>query len=336
MFTRIDEILKKSKDGQGINEEEALTLLKEIRPDSEKFTRLLYIADQQSKDFFNGVGEVHGQIGLNQDKCSKNCKFCNFANDNFKEQASQLSDSEILRRLEELLDAGIGSLSLMTTADFPFDEYVRIGQMIIDKTKGQVLLFGNWGDITLEQAKVLKKVGFTFYYHALRLREGIDTEIRRGKRIESMRNVKKAGLLLGSCLEPIGPEHTYEEIVDLLEEMKNLDIRFMATMKRIVTPNSLYEMQEEITDLEFAKITAVTRLYFGKRLLTMAAHEPSGLCLNAGANFLVAESGTNPRDGERETSNNRGLSVVECQKLLSENGYKVFRGDFLERYNGMV
>jgi len=107
-------------------------------------------------------------------------------------------------------------------------------------------------------------------------------------------------------------------------------------MKRIVTPNSLYEMQEEITDLEFAKITAVTRLYFGKRLLTMAAHEPSGLCLNAGANFLVAESGTNPRDGERETSNNRGLSVVECQKLLSENGYKVFRGDFLERYNGMV
>lgn len=310
-----------------------LFLLKEIEVDSPLFYHMLKSADTMSRRYFKGYGEVHGQVGINRDKCSMNCQFCDFAEVNFgNKEGTQLSDEIILKRVYDLLDAGVGSISLMSTADLPFEEYQRIGQMIMDATDGRAILFGNWGDLDYGQAKALKEIGFRFYYHALRLREGIDTGIMRYKRIETMKNIHAVGLLLGSCLEPIGPEHTYEEIVDLLVEMKALNVVYMATMKRIATPNSRFKDLGEISDMEFAKITAVTRLFFGRQLLTMAAHEPSALCLKSGANFLVAEVGTNPRDNKLETEENRGLSAGRCEEMLSLAGYKVFKGDFLQRY----
>jgi len=335
MKKQIQYILNKGLEGQGLNEEEALLLLKNIDIGTSIYEDLLDKAHRLSQNTFKGFGEIHGQIGMNSGPCSKNCKFCFFAEINHDGSESyQLKEQDIINQVKVLENLGVGSISLMATADLEFSDYLAAGKLLSQHAKN-TLLFGNWGDLNLEQAVTLKETGFTFYYHALRLREGIDTEIRRKERIETMKNVTRAGMILGSCLEPIGPEHTYEEIVDTLDLLKELDVRFMATMKRIPTVNSCYADTDPISDEEFAKITAVTRLYFGDQLLTMAAHEPSLLCLKAGANFLITESGTNPRDCEEETENGRGLSYSRCQNMLEEAGYKNFKGDFLQRYNDM-
>jgi len=335
MKDRFNYVVDKAREGLGLSEEEALFLLKNVALESEEFKILIDAADAVSKKGFNNFGEIHGQVGINNGPCSKNCKFCFFAEVNHDGSSTyQLTDKEIIDQTQVLKDMGVGSISLMSTADMKFEEYLRIGQLVRTEVE-DALLFGNWGDLELKEAVALKEAGFTFYYHALRLREGIDTEITRRKRIETMKNVTKVGMLLGSCLEPIGPEHTYEEIVDTLGVMKDLDVRFMATMKRIATPNSCYTQVGEISNEEFAKLTAVTRLYFGKQLLTMAAHEPTELCLCAGANFLITEVGTNPRDDKEQTELGRGLSYKQCEAMLNAAGYQNYKGDFLTRYNEM-
>ena len=57
-------------------------------------------------------------------------------------------------------------------------------------------------------------MGVEGIYHVCRLREGTDTELRPEDRIATMRHAKEAGLKVFTCCEPIGPEHTVDELVD--------------------------------------------------------------------------------------------------------------------------
>ena len=68
----------------------------------------------------------------------------------------------------------------------------------------------------------LKEAGFDGAYHIVRLREGTDTQIPREKRIATLDAITKAGLDLYYCVEPIGPEHTYEELVDEMLRARNI------------------------------------------------------------------------------------------------------------------
>ena len=326
-------IIAKGRDGKGLSKSEALELLEEIDNKSDLFNILLSAANQLSRKQFSSKGEVHAQIGLNWDNCQNNCQFCFFSEElNHISNPKYLEKEEIIRKAIEFDSLKVGSISLMATADYKFEKYLDIGKSVSTSLKNKTPLFGNWGDIDISQAKELKKSGFTYYYHALRLGEGQVTKLNPKDRIETIKNAHKAGLLVGSCLEPIGPEHTYREIVELLEIMKELKISWMATMKRVNVEGSPLSKYGEITDEEFAKITAVTRLFYGKTLFTMAAHEPKDICLRSGANFLVAESGTNPRDKEMETSSNRGFDVERCKKLLANQGYKIHKGNIDSRY----
>jgi biotin synthase len=48
----------------------------------------------------------------------------------------------------------------------------------------------------------------------------------------------------------------------------------------------------------------------------------------AGANFITAESGANPRDNQGDTSKNRGMDMARCRKMLFECGFDyIRRGD---------
>lgn len=327
------QILTKAMVGQGLEKEEALALLNNVSVQGEEFDKLLNVADQLTRLQFNNMGEVHAQIGLNWGKCSNNCQFCTFSEElgNVKKDF-EIPYEDILNRAKEFKLLKVGSISLMATADYSFEDYVKMGKKLHKDLDKEMPLFANWGDITLEQAKELRDAGFAYYYHALRLGEGNVTKILPETRIQTIKNAHEAGLLVGSCLEPIGPEHTYEEMMDILEILKDNNVSWMATMKRNKVENSPLNVHGEITDEEFAKITAVTRIYFGNKLFTMAAHEPKEICLRAGANFLVAETGTNPRDGEHETSENRGLSVEDCRNFLKSSGYEVYEADVDERY----
>jgi biotin synthase len=260
------QLIEKASRGKGLLNEEALYLLNTVPTKGDLFLLLLKTANRLTRQQFNNTAEIHAQIGLNWDTCSNSCQFCYFSEDlKNVSKKRELSEAEVIEKAKEFESYNVGSISLMATADFDFDKYLNISRTVRKHVK--TVLFGNHGDLTIEMAREIKKVGFSFYYHALRLGEGKVTKLEREKRLLTMSNARRVGLLVGSCLEPIGPEHSYEEIISILDEMRNQGVAWMATMKRISVSNSPLNSYGEISDEEFAKITAVTRLYYGNKII---------------------------------------------------------------------
>ena len=97
--------------------------------------------------------------------------------------------------------------------------------------------------------------------------------------------VRGAGLELYYCVEPIGPEHTHQELVDEMLRIRDYPVGVMAVMKRIAVPGTPLGSQGEISAAQLAKICAVTTLT-ARPPRAMCVHEPDELCLMAGANQI--------------------------------------------------
>jgi len=323
----IESILKRTENGDGLSREEAITLLREIECGSREMYLLMYAADRLSRKQFGNKGEIHAQIGLNWGPCSKNCDFCVFGEKHgIASETIELEEDEVVRRAREFERAGANAIFLMTIADYEFSKFLEIGKSVRKAIDRNMPLVANIGDFGPAEAEELVEAGFTAIYHVIRLREGINTQIDPQVRMRTIRAAKDAGLDLSFCVEPIGPEHTPEELVDAIFLGKELAPTVMATMRRIAVPATpLYE-GGQIPEIELAKIEAVTRLVMGKDIMAMGVHEPNVPSLLAGCNQIYAETGPNPRDTEEETSRGRGRTVDACKQMLWEVGYQTFTG----------
>ena len=141
-----------------------------------------------------------------------------------------------------------------------------------------------------------------------------------------MRAILQAGLRLAYCVEPIGQEHTVEEIVEKAFIGKEYGVWFSGAMRRIPVAGTALASRGTISELELAKIVAVVRLVMGDSVRAHCTHEPNLPSLLAGANLIWAESGSNPRDSQEETTKGRGLTAAQCGQLLRDAGYEVRGG----------
>lgn len=64
------------------------------------------------------------------------------------------------------------------------------------------------------------------------MREGIDTTIKPETRINTLNAVRDAGLELYYCVEPIGPEHSYDELATEMLRARDYGVQVMAVMRR--------------------------------------------------------------------------------------------------------
>ncbi|MGI8550573.1 MAG: hypothetical protein ACR2PL_07230 [Dehalococcoidia bacterium] len=132
--------------------------------------------------------------------------------------------------------------------------------------------------------------------------------------------IQEEGLDLRYCVEPVGPEHSDEEIVDQMCLAREFSAGILSVMRRIPVPGTKFEHAGQVTESAIAKIVAISRLFLGTRIRQMGVHEPSLVSLRAGAHRICAEVGMNPRDRAVDTSQGRGLSVVACERMLWEAG----------------
>jgi biotin synthase len=214
----------------------------------------------------------------------------------------------------------------MTTADYPFDRYIEIAKAVRNELSSKMPMVANLGDFGRDEADQLVDAGFQGIYHVQRLREGSDTSIEPEKRVRTIETATHAGLDLSYCVEPIGPEHSVEELVDEMFRGKQLGAVNLASMWRVPVPGLPLSSFGKISELRLAKAVAVTRLVVGDSIRAMGVHEPRILPLAAGANQIYAETGPNPRDTAEDTSEGRGFSVEACKKLLTEAGYTPLEG----------
>lgn len=315
------ELIEKARKGRGLDREEALELLAGTRPGSKEMYLAMHAADQVSRRQFGNIGGALAQIGVDWSPCPANCGFCAFAESSgVVREPFRLGSEEVARSSKALVAEGATGVSIMTTASYPFDSVLDVGKAVRAAGRGFALV-ANIGDIGTSQAIELGKAGFTGIYHCVRLGEGRDTGLDPAARRATIRAAKDAGLMVFSCIEPIGPEHEPEEIISLVYEHLGLGVDALATMRRHAVPGTPLAAKGTITEAELARISSIVRLACGAEIISFGNHEASALPLVSGANTITAEVWSNPRKGD--LTEVAGASVAEARRKLWEAGWSV-------------
>ena len=323
---KIGSILDKALAGEEINRPEAVELMK-IDENSHEIYALMSAANTLTTQQFGNRGEVYAQIGINMWPCPKSCAFCSFGERwNLIKSSVEFSPGEVAARAKAFEEAGANAIFLMTTADYPFDRYVEVARTVREVISPNMPMVANIGDFGPEQAEELLDAGFQGVYHVSRLREGQDTEIDPEVRLQTFKAIRDSNLALGYCVEPIGPEHSAEELAEEMFRGKEYEAVNHASMWRVPVSGVPLAKLGQISQWSLAKVVAVTRIVAGASIKAMGVHEARILPLRTGANQIYAETGPNPRDTIEDTSKGIGLSVEACKNLLKEAGYTPLEG----------
>jgi biotin synthase len=322
----VEDIVHKVSDGYPLEREDIIYLLR-IDHQSIDATFIRSAADAITRVASKGKAEVHAQIGLNHSSCPNNCSFCAFAAKNgvFK-STKELSIEETVQSALRAEADGANAIFFMTTHDYPFQKYIEISKAVKSKLKPETVMIANIGDFGYKESRQLKGAGYTGIYHAVRMGEGRDTRIDPQVRLNTIRVARESGLLIGTCVEPIGPEHSIEEIAEKILIGREINPCYSGAMRRINIPGSELERYGMISEHRLAFLVAVVRLAMGKDLIGNCTHEPNLLGAVAGANLFWAEVGTNPRDTESETSKGRGMDVKSCMEMFKETDFNILQG----------
>jgi biotin synthase len=322
----IEDLLKKSIDGANFSHDELVQMLSYSSDSSETY-RIMAESNRISKELTGNQAEIHAQFALNLAPCSCNCMFCSFAKANnvFKDETRINTETAVIYARQFEAD-GANAVYVMTTAHYPLSLFIEISQEVRRHLKASTLMIANVGDQTLENARKIKEAGYAGVYHAMRLREGKDTGLNPAARMETMRNFQEAGLVVGTCVEPVGPEHSNEELADMILFTASLAPAYSGAGRRISIPGTQMAELGMITELRMAQIAAVTRLGMPRTVKGNCTHEPCTLGGMAGANLFWAEVGANPRDTQEKTEEGRGETVPSCRTIFEECGWKTWEG----------
>ena len=320
---KIDELIGKvCKENLQLNADEILQLLS-ISTQTDEFYQLLRASNAYTRITLKNRGYVFVQIGLNAEPCSGNCLFCSMGASHYSmpEQWRKKS-KEVVEEIKRIDQKKVDDIFLMTTADYSFEDYLEVVSTVKPLLDEHVRLVANIGDFNEKQAMLLKRAGLTGAYHVNRLREGIDTSIDVSTRLKTLDIIKQTGLELYYCIEPIGKEHSYKELLTEILRARNLQPEVMAVMRRVNFPGSPLSERGMITAIELVKIAAVTNLVV-QPTRAMNLHESEQMSLLAGVNQLYAEVGANPRDTCDRTELSRGISIDKARQLFWDAAYTI-------------
>lgn len=323
---QVSDIIARALDDHELSSEQ-LAALFETPLFTKESALILAAGRHKAEQATAGKAEVHAQVGVNIARCPRNCKFCSFAacNELF-EQESELSPEDIVAAALRAEAAGANAVYLMITANYPFGKFVEIGAEVRRALRPETPLVGNLGDFSLKQAHRLKDAGFAGVYHAVRMGEGRDTDIPVQRRLETFANVHEAGLFLGNCVEPVGPEHTTGELIEKTLIARAANPIFCGSARRILLPGTELATLGTVSKARMAQLIAVVRLAMPRSVFGNCTHEPDVYGAAAGASLLWAEAGSNPRDTKTETEGQHGMTTPDCRECLWEAGWNVLDG----------
>ncbi|NJB68473.1 biotin synthase [Desulfobaculum xiamenense] len=326
MTIDIHDILKQSRDAVPFSRQQIIDMLA-LSPSSPEAYLIMAEAARISRELTGDRAEIHAQFALNLAPCPKNCAYCSFAAMNkVFPKPMKLTVEQAVEHATLLEEQGANAVYMMVTANYSFDEFCEVTTEVRRHLRPETVLIGNLGDQTSDTAPRLRDAGLDGVYHALRLREGIDTGIDPELRKQSIRAFQDAGLVVGTCVEPVGPEHTNDELADMILFTASINPAFSGAARRITIPGTAIAKRGMISELRMAHIVAVARLAMPRSVIGNCTHEPYSLGAAAGANLFWAELGANPRDIRENTEEGRGFTVAKCHDLFRDADCGVLDG----------
>lgn len=314
----------KALDGSDLTYEEIVGLLSVDNLSPEAFA-IQQAGREITSRLCNGKAEVHAHVGLDAGSCPMDCQYCSFAVSNgiFKEHVIHPIEKVVADALELEAD-GANALYLVTTVLYGQDRFLETAAQVRSALKTDIPLVANIPDFDDGYARELAAIGINGVYHVIRLGEGTYTRCNIDRRMRTMQAARKAGLAVGNCIEPIGPEHTPEEIANLVMLAREVGVAFSGAMRRNTVPGSVFEQHGNIPYGRLATYAGAIALATGTQIAGNCTHEPSQLCAQAGANIMWASRGTDPRDTTAETQ--RGYSVGQVRDIYFETDWQLHEG----------
>ena len=240
---RLEKILKACLKGAYVSKEDCVYLLS-FSETSFETGLIKAVADGLSRKKAENSGLILGQIGLDISPCSGNCQFCVFGEDQAIFTEKTLTDEEIIAEAKALTDDGdLYALFLMAMHTYDKEKMIRTIEMVRGEIPAHTQIWVNVGDTDTETFNRFRDAGANGAYHVCRLREGIDTDLSKEDRIQTLKNIVDSGLDLYTCCEPIGPEHTNEEIVENMFIGIDLGCFQHAAMRRVAVKGGTFRKQ---------------------------------------------------------------------------------------------
>lgn len=322
----ISAIIEEAELGRGLTDDKVVKLYG-LDPNSREAMLVRQVGRELSLKSSNGKAEVHAQIGLNASPCGKNCQFCSFATCNgVRTERVEISKADVLEYAKIYEEQGANLILMLTTASYKFEKLLEMGAAVREVISKEMPLLANTGDFSLEQAHQLKAAGFNGCYHAVRMGEGVVTGIPVETRLATLANIHAAGLSLSTCVEPIGPEHTPEELTEKTRLCIDSNAVSAGAGRRIgVAGTKLFDLGM-ISSWRSSLYLAVYRLASGinPRLNCAGGYELSNAY---GANLAWAEVGTNPRDTKERTEHGgEGWDIEFCRQKFIDSGWEILSG----------
>jgi biotin synthase len=280
-----------------------------------------------SRQAANNKAEIHAQIGLNGTPCPKNCQFCSFAICNgVRKGKLEMPKEYVIEYAQRYQEEGANAILMLSTASYRFEQFCDMAAAVREVIDPALPLLANVEDMTLEQARALKASGVDGCYHAVRMGEGVVTTIPVATRLATITAIHEAGLSLSTCVEPIGPEHTPEELTEKTRICIDSHAVSAGCGRRVPVAGTALFHLGAISALQNALYVAVYRLATGLELrLNCAAG--TDLVASAGANLAWAEAGVNPRDTERLTEKGgRGRDIAFYRELYTNADWDILEG----------
>ncbi len=317
-------IIEKALARQELGEAELIALLALPRHHAHRY-QAMAAANHLTRTLAPDEGIVAGQIGLNVEPCPVDCAFCSYAmSTTCIEHGYVLTELQVRDKTRRFVQAGANFISLMATADFPWEDFYRLSKAARQEMPDDMMLSANVGDFGPEQARMMRQLGYGRVYHVVRLGEGIVTNATIEERIDSIKAAAAEGLEIAFCIEPVGPEHTPEELAERMVMSRQFSPTACAVMRRIPLKGSHYEGTGIVSEMDMALIMATMRLaHAHTETQTFYIHEPSLAGLVAGANQICAEDAANPRELEEDGDSHRGWTVERCHALLAEADFAI-------------
>ena len=323
-------ILDKASNREPITKDECRYIL-QLPPESYESGLVRSKANELIREKNNNAAIIIGQIGVDIHPCEAKCGFCSFGDGHTQIPTIKIDKDTLKAAIDGFCREGdLYGLYLMTMADTDKEyliDMVRYARSVAPK---ETQIWVNTGDNEEKYYRELAAAGASGAYHVCRLGEGKDTQLFAEDRVKTMKSIKAAGLDLFSCVEPIGPEHTIDELIDKIYLCLDLGVTQFGAMRRIAVPGSPLEKYGQISNLQMAHVMGCVGLVYASvdSAAFFGVHEASEIGYLSGANFVTAETGANPRDKALDTSKNRGWDMNRCRKLMFECGFThLLKGD---------
>lgn len=320
----LDAFAKRTLSGDSLTKQEVLSLLA-LSPDSPHVRLLEKKAQSMAHALAEGRGKVWSALGVDKRPCGMNCTFCSFGERwGLIQGASEWALEDILEAARLAGEQGASWFVLRTTEFFSLERLAALAASVRAVLPERCALVVNTGEINDESAALLKNAGVRGVYHTLRLGEGKDTRFDPAERLATLSAICESPLELYHMAEPLGLEHTDEEIADRLFVGRKYGSVLGGVMARINVKGTPFGCAAPVAEARLAQITAICRLFGGSATPDVCTVPPTRRALEAGANVVTIEIGAVPRSAQIEHGSAwNGFGFKEARELLANAGYQV-------------